>query len=101
MRVTVESRRYIPFFDLVQLSIIVNYIHIISDYILKDKNSRFYKNILYIMFLGGRFVKKRNIFSCNCQYCLTRNDQYVYMYLQSWSLMQHLSKETLNNRLLQ
>ena len=49
MRVTVESRRYIPFFDLVQLSLIVNYIHIISDYILKDKNSRFYKNILYIM----------------------------------------------------
>ena len=52
MRVTVESRRYIPFFDLVQLSLIVNYIHIISDYILKDKNSRFYKNIVYIMFLG-------------------------------------------------
>ena len=62
MRVTVESRRYIPFFDLVQLSLIVNYIHIISDYILKDKNSRFYKNILYIMFLGQinwTFCKKK------------------------------------------
>ena len=60
MRVTVESRRYIPFFDLVQLSLIVNYIHIISDYILKDKNSRFYKNILYIMFLGQK--KKKYLF---------------------------------------
>ena len=61
MRVTHESRRYNPFFDLVQLSLIVNYIHIISDYILKDKNSRFYKNILYIMFLGRTFCKKKEI----------------------------------------